>query len=47
MTDEVYAVLRAEFETCFICGAMVQRVNGSILHEAWHRRLEGDEVGPP
>jgi hypothetical protein len=47
MTDDVYAVLRSEFESCFICGAMVERLNGSLLNEAWHRRLEGEDVSPP
>jgi hypothetical protein len=45
--DDAYAILNYELESCFICGALVRRGNGSIQHEAWHRRLEGDDVAPP
>jgi hypothetical protein len=44
--DDVYAILNAELEDCFICGALLRR-RYSIQHEAWHRRLEGDDVAPP
>jgi hypothetical protein len=46
MTD-AYAVLEAEFDNCFICGALVRRGNYAMLHEDWHRRHEGDPGSPP
>jgi hypothetical protein len=45
--SDAYAVLEAEFDNCFICGALVRRGSGAMQHEAWHRRLEGEDVAPP
>lgn len=45
--DDVYAILSAETEDCFICGVLLRRGNSAMQHEAWHRRLEGDDVTSP
>jgi hypothetical protein len=45
--SDVYAVLEAELQNCWICGALVRRGANAMLHDDWHRRLEGEGVAPP